>query len=301
MGTKQYVKSEMSRALGSDPARYNRTGTGDGNQLSWGIVGHEDPNPEWVRIENGQPWVEVTMKPEGDEIVARLALPDAGNAAGWYMPLTFGCRVMLSMVDGDPNDAAIVGRLWDEQCPMPGDVAGVSTGAAGKTGQSSGPAPAWQFIRTSDGQMLAIETGTNGDIVIHSAGSLLIKTGSAGAVQIDGTVHLGTPALTEPTGATVGPAGATVPGTPAIPSVPVPFVPTPETTTPTYVPYVGNEDAIIRAKEPYQFSAATDPVNYALLAAVFAHPTIMLPPPLALISQSRNATGSSGSKHTASD
>ena len=65
-----------------DPARSRRTGTGDGNQIAWGTVGHDDPNPTFARIENGQVYVEVTLRPEGDEIIARLALPGAGGGHG---------------------------------------------------------------------------------------------------------------------------------------------------------------------------------------------------------------------------
>lgn len=284
--------------LTQDPARSRRSGTADGNQIAWGTVGHEDPNPMYVRIENGQPWVEVTLRPEGDEIVARLIAPLAGGGTGWYMPVEYGCRVAVEFIDGDPNDAVITGRLWDEQCAMPGDVAGVQTGAAGKVGPSSGPAPAWQFMKTASGQMLAIETGSQGDVVIHSGAGVHIKTAGTGAVHLEGAVHLGSGPTVAPTGATVGPAGEQIPGVPSVPHVPIPLAPVPNS-TPAHVPFVGNEDSIVRAKQEYQFTAVTDPVGYAFFAAVYAHPLIGLPPPQALVCQLRG--GKPGSKHTASD
>lgn len=292
------IRGPMTTATSGDPGRSRRTGLGDGNQVVYAIVGHQDPNPAYVEIRNGQPWVEITLKPEGDEVTARLALPGAGDDSGWYIPLDFGCRVIVELIDGDPNEGVIVGRAWDQTCKMPGDVAGVSTGADGKVDQSTGPAPAWQFIKTRSGQMLAIETGALGDIVIHSAGSILMKTGGGGAMQLEGTVHLGTAATSEPTGATVGPAGVDLPGVPAVPLIPTPYTAIPNS-TPAHIPYAGNNDGIIRAKESYQFTAATDQVGYPQFAAVYSHPLIGLIAPLALVSHPRG--GAPGTKHTASD
>ena len=294
------ILGQYGVALSGDPARERRTGTPDGNSVAWGTIGHEDPNPTYIRIEHGQPYAEVTLRPEGDEIVARVGTPGAGAGVGWYMPLDFGCRVAVEFVDGDPNDAVIIGRLWDEQCAMPDDVAGVQTGAAGKVGQVSGPAPAWQFIKTAQGQLLAIETGSNGDIVIHSGASVNMKVGGTGAFHLEGAVHLGSGPTSPPQGATVGPAGEDIPGVPSVPHVPIPYTPGPPP-TPAYTPFAGNADAIIRAKDLAQFAAATDPVGYAQFAAVYAHPLIGLPPPLVLVSQMRNQASGIASKHTASD
>lgn len=272
----------------------------DANSIAWGIVGHEDPNPNYVRIENGQPWAEVTLIPEGDEIVARVGMQGAGAESGWYVPLDFGCRVAVEFVDGDPNDAVIVARMWDRKCAMPSSVAGVQTGAAGMVGPVTGPAPSWQFIRTPDGQMLGIETGSNGDVVIHSAASVSVKCGATGAIHMDGAVHMGSGPTTPPQGAKVGPGGEQIPGVPAVAHVPVPFTPGPPP-TPTYMPFVGSADAVIRAKDMAQFAANTDPVGYTQFAAVYAHPLIGLPPPLVLVSQMRNQGTGIASKHTASD
>lgn len=46
--------------------------------LGYATVGHEDENPAFARIEGSQVYVEVTLRPEGDEIVARLGAPAAG-------------------------------------------------------------------------------------------------------------------------------------------------------------------------------------------------------------------------------
>jgi hypothetical protein len=237
------------------------------------------------------------MEPEGDEIVARVGFPSAGNQAGWYLPLSFGCRVILELIDGDPQGAVIVGRLYDETCALPATAAGVSTGAAGVAGEVTAAAPAWQFQVLPDGQLLAIET-LGGDILVHSAGAVEIKCSDTQRIHLNGAVSLGDEPLTPPTGATVGPGGEDIPGTPAASAIPEPYVPAPST-NPTPTPYVGNADGIIRAKDPYMFAQNTDSVSYPQFAAVYLHPLIGLPPPLSLTSAPKG--GAPGSKHTASD
>jgi hypothetical protein len=260
-----------------------------------GIVGYEDPNPQYVRLENGQPWVEVRMEPEGDEIVARLAIPGAGTGAGQYFPLEFGCRVILDLPDGDPQRAVIVGRLWDETCHMPGEVAGVTTNADSARGETTAIAPAWSFQRLPNGQLLAIETGTGGDVLIHAGASMHLKCGSSGAVHIDGAVHLGVSPTTAPVGAQVGPAGETIPGVPAVPNVPVPFVAT------SAPPYVGFEDGIIRAKDGVAANITTDPAFFVWVTAVSAGLVTPIPPGPLIPTSLACAFNGTGSKHTASD
>lgn len=301
MGIRNETVSRYFPTLSNDPNKSNRNGTGDGNQIFWGTVGHEgEDSPSYIRFENGQPYAEVTIRPEGDEIIARVASPGAGADSGWYIPLFFGCRVLLECIDGETGECVIVGRLWDNECFLPGAVAGVSTGADnGKNGEVT-PASAWQFIKTGSGQMLGIETGANGDIAIHSSENILLKTGSSGALHVDGATHLGVGPTTDPVGATVGPNGEDVPGTPAVAHVPIPLVPGPPP-TPVHIPFIGSEDSMIRAKELAQFSAISDPIGYTQFAAVYFHPLILLTPPVVMVSSMRNGPAGVGSKHTASD
>lgn len=300
---KDYIRGGLSVTIGNDAARTRRTGQVTRNQLAYGIVGHSDATSAFVELRNGQPWVEVTMVPEGDEIVARVGLPAAGAGAGWYLPLSFGCRVVLELVDGDPQGAIVVARLHDENCALPDTAAGVSTGAAGVRGEVTAAAPAWTFQVLPDGQLLAIETQGSGDILVHSGAAVEIKSGGeSDRIHLNGPTSLGVGPLTPPTGATVGPGGEDIPGTPAV-SVSVgaglaPYVPAPNTQVGPS-PWTGTlNDAIIRAKDRYEFTPATDPPNYAFFAAVYSHPLIGLPPPTALVSAPR---GGPGSTHTASD
>ncbi len=293
------TKRSMGRAQSIDPGRADPGE--DTIEIAWATVGHEEGSPEFVRIEGGQPWVEITIQPSGTEVSARLGLSSAGNGNGSYASLEHGCRVIITMVEGLPNSAVIVGQLWDDNCRMPGSVAGVSTGADDATKDAMISAPMWQFLRVPDGQLLAIETGPGGDILIHSGANIVLKTSGANAVHIDGTAHLGASLTSEPTGATVGPDGSTIPGTPAVARVPKTWSP-PSSVPPVYVPFVGDLESIIRASDAIQISIATDPVNWALLLALFAHPLLLMPPPAAFIGHQRNSgAGKPGSKHTASD
>lgn len=294
---RDYIRGGLGVTMGSDAARGRRTGQVTRNQLAYGIVGHAESTPAYVELRNGQPWVEVTMEPEGDEIVARVGLPSAGAQSSWYLPLSFGCRVLLEFIDGDPQGAIIVGRLHDESCALPNTAAGVSTGAEGVTGETTAPAPAWQFQVLPDGQLLAIET-LGGDILIHSAGVVEIKCSDSQRIHLNGAVSMGVGPAAAPTGATVGPDGGEVSGEAAQSATQTPYVLV-ANTTPANLPYVGNNDGVVRAKELYQFTAVSDPIDYAFFAAVYAHPLIGLPPPQALVSSIRG--GGTGSKHTASD
>lgn len=279
--------------------------------LAYGLVGHFDdttglpePNPAFVRIEEGQIWVEVTVEPDGDQIVARLALPDADEDSGWYLPLKLGCRVILEMVRGNPQNAVITGRLWDGTNAMPSSVAGVQTGAAAASVPQVGvPAPMWQFMLTGAGQLLAIETGVGGDVLIHTGagGGVHIKAATPQAVHVEGTTHLGSGPVTPPVGATVGPAGVQVPGTPMVPRPPVlvPHVPPVAQPGPINPPFVGDRDSMVRVKDAPQSDITIDPTFWTWLTAVdviMKTLGLAVPTPVGLTSDHR-----SGSRHTASD
>lgn len=298
--------------MGLDPGRIRDvTAQPQRNFVSYAEVGHWDdtlgvpePNPQYARIEQGQAWIECTLRPDGDQIVARLALPSAEDGAGWYIPLQIGARVVVEMVKGNPQTAVITGRMWDATYRIPDVVAGVQTGAVGAQVARVGvPAPLWQFIMTPVGQLLAIETGAGGDVLIHTGagGGVHVKADSPQAVHVEGITHLGSGPTTPPVGATVGPAGAQVPGTPMVPRPPVlvPHVPPVAPPGPINPPFVGDRDAIVRVKDAVQSDATIDPTFWTWLAAVdVLLKTIGLaaPTPVGLTSDHR-----SGSQHTASD
>ena len=288
--------------------------------LAYGLVGYEaseltpgvpDPTPAFVRIEQGQIWVEVTMMPGGDQIVARLGQPGAGAGSGWYIALEFGCRVVLELVGGDPQNAVIVSRLADSKCSMPTDVAGVQTGAVAANVPLVGvPAPMWQFMKTPTGQLLAVETGPLGDVLLHAgAGAgIEMKADPPSAIHLNGTTHLGSGFTTPPVGATVGPAGTQLPGVPGVVKVPIPPTPPPPAPPGPAIPYIGTErDGIIRAKDLHQSDVTIDPTFWAFISGVFAHPLIGpvlaaagIVLPLAATSKA-SGLGGPGSRHTASD
>jgi len=273
------------------------------------LIGLPEPTPSFARLEQGQVFVEVTIQPEGDQVIARLGMPAAGVGAGWYMNLSFGCRVLLEYPRDNPTNATIVARLHDQECSFPTDVAGVQTGAAVAVAPKVGvPAPMWQFMKTAAGELLAIETGPLGDILIHSGGSVEIKAAPAiGAIHLNGRVAMGEGTLTPPVGATVGPAGVTIPGIPAVPSIPIPAVPNIPAPPKTIVPYIGLRDGVVRSKDRMQSHAAVDPDFWLWVTAVHAHPVILallsaagITPPLAVHSE-HSGLGGPGSQHTASD
>jgi len=255
------------------------------NFLSFATVGHTDPQtglipeptPQFVRIEQGQVWVECTIQPDGDEVVARLAMPGAGIEQAWYVPLEFGCRVVVELVKGNPQNAVITGRFNDALCRFPTIVAGVLTGGAGAVAPQVGvPAPMWHFIKTGPGQLLAVETGPGGDVLLHAGigGGVHVRAIPPQATHVEGQVHLGPPPTSPPVGATAGPAGTVIPGVPAVPHVPPPSVaPAPAPPGPA-IPYAGFLNGIIRARDLYQSDITVDPGFWAFVSALYAHPLI---------------------------
>ena len=126
MSSRDHIREGLGMRLGADQGgspmgRPARTYAGTG------IVGHEGGSPTFARIENSQILVEITVQPEGDEIVARVGDPNAGLDAAFHVPLRFGCRVALLFVDGEQNEAYVIARLHDEECSLPDSVAGVQT------------------------------------------------------------------------------------------------------------------------------------------------------------------------------
>lgn len=216
-------------------------GGDDATQVDLGRIGHEDPSPAWMRLEGGQAFVEVTLR-SGDEIVARV-----GDSVH---DLAIGDIVSVVLVDGDPGQAVVTSVLHDLEAALPSSVAGVSTGASAATEPGvSVPAPTFSFLRTRDGRLLAIETGSGGDIVVHSGASVHIQ---AAATHIEGAVHLAAGPSTPPTGSLVAPGNAQAPGVPMVERLPVPLV------NATLPPYGGDRYAVVRAVDAYQSNIAVD-------------------------------------------
>lgn len=286
--------------LSPDPARMTGLSVPQKPSLDLATVGHSDPitglpeaTPAWVRLEQGEALVEVTTA-NGDEIIARV---DSGVV---YLALEYGCQVVLAYPDGDETMATVVARCADMVRPIPPLVAGISTGAAGAVAKGVHvPAPAWTFTRLPDGQLLAIETGPSGDIVVHGGG---VEIKAASTIHLNGRVALGVGPTTPPIGAIVAAAGTTIPGVPMVPAIDEPFAPgivPPQ----TIVPYVGTAHGILRAKDDIESSAARDPFYWTWLAAVGANPLIAAlagPPPVSLHSQV-GGFGGAGCPHTAAD
>lgn len=272
-----------------DNARARETWRGPPtNYLSFGTVGHVDSTPAYARIEGDAVLVEVTLAPSGDEVIARLP----SEAPGFYMPLSYGMRVVVGMPSGNGSEPVIIARCPDGAWPWPDTVAGV---AARGTGPVPG-APMFAFLRTEDGQLLAIETGDGGDMLLHSGGSIELKVGGGEQVLVSGRTHLGAGFSSAPTGPTVGPDGQVIPGEEGGAFSPTPYVPAPASPIPLPPLAGAYADGIVRAKDAVQSDALTDPDFWTWVNAVHVAAGLPTDPPLAITSQHKAA-----SKHTASD
>ena len=108
------VLRNTARQMAMDPARIRRH-VGGGQQRNfqvWGLVGHTDaltglpePTPQYVRIEQGQIYVECTIVPDGDQIVARLGMDGAGvGLAEYFERLAHQNVIDAPGVDSDRNN-----------------------------------------------------------------------------------------------------------------------------------------------------------------------------------------------------
>ncbi len=89
-----------------------------------GHVADEDEDDEGTTayhfLRGGQAYVECTLQPSGGRVVARV------NVADSYEVFSFGARVSLLALNGDPNAAVLAGKLHDDNDPIPASVAGNS-------------------------------------------------------------------------------------------------------------------------------------------------------------------------------
>lgn len=235
------------------------------NYISAGTVGHTNDTASYVRVEDGDVLVEVTLSPAGDEIVARLDMT-AVDGGGIYMPISYGQRVIIAFPGGADGNPTLIGRLNDSSWPFPSSVSGVSTGG--------GNAPMFAFYKTQDGQLFAIETGDGGDIIIQSGASLQTRVSPSEQILLTGQTHIGPSVdFTEaPTGSTVGANGTVTTGTAGTNFVPTPntntTIPPPLDTSTPPVPLPA--DGVFRIKDTVQSNVTTDAAYWAYTNAITA-------------------------------
>lgn len=299
------IKKLGSRRRGADPAKIQRaTGSTDRRQVELATIGFtEDQSgwpegtPAWIRWEQGEALVEVTLR-DGDKITARLG-------SGPLESLSFGQQVVVALPDGDPQLAVIVCSLADSRHRQPSSVCGVTTGASEAVDRGTMiPSSTWQFLRLPNGRQLAIQTA-GADVLIWSGGSMHLRASTAnsagapdGAIHLEGRVALGARPLAAPMGSEVAPGGEEVPGVLAVPAVAEPYAP-PSPAAPAPVPYQGNADGIVRARDLFQSTAAVDPdfwVWVNLINGLAGNPD----PAPTVLTVAISGVGGPGSMHTAS-
>lgn len=251
------------------------------NFISYATVGHYDSTPAYARVEEGDVMVECTLVPDGDEIVARLDLDTVDGGAN-YFPVSYGQRLIIGFPNGENGDPVVLGRCSDKSWPFPDEVAGVQTNL-GLPAPAVNGAPHFAFIKTQDGQLIAIESGDGADVLIHSGGSTQIRVAPGEQNLITGRTHIGSQAefTVPPIGASVGPDGFITQGvqgqafiplpnlntqitgvTPGYAPVPIP----PPQLSPDLVPIPA--DGIVRMKDDVQANTATDPIFFSYLSLV---------------------------------
>lgn len=228
------------------------------NYVSYGTVGHVDQTPQYARVEDGDVLVEVTLAPSGDEVVARLDF-NSVDGGGFYMPLSYGQRVLVAFPQGEGGEAVIIARLADTAWPFPPDVADVPT-------ESAGSAPMYCFLKTQDGQLIAIETGDGADFLVHSGGSTWQRVEAGEQHHIQGRTHIGSDAepLVPPVPPQVAPGGFTTPGAGLQGYIPLPNSNVDASTGIPIGPLIDNllrvlpEDGLVRIKDTVQVNSVTD-------------------------------------------
>ncbi len=249
------------------------------NYLSYGTVGHYDDTPSYVRVEEGDVLVEVTLAPSGDEVVARLDLGTMDNGAA-YLPLSYGQRVVVGFPNAEQGDPVILARLSDSSWPFPDEVGGISTDPNPDPGVRS--APSYAFLKTGEGELVVIETGDGGDIVVRSGGSAQIRVDPPDQVLLTGRTHLGSDAQfsEEPKGAQVGNNGFISPGEQGVGYTPPPntnsVVPPATYNTPTG-PRPLPADGIMRLKDTVQSNVSVDPEFWNKLLSLYTALTVWTP------------------------
>lgn len=228
----------MMEPDGGDPElALARVGTGEAEQ--------------WARIQGRKALVSIIYEtgPSGDESEMEVAVEHLGR-------LAVGSVVLVGMVNGDPSHCYLLAFVDVVDDGLPDSVCGVRTGAelAAEVDievEPTAPLPLWQWLKTNPGRLLAIQSGA--DLLVHAAGLVELKTDE---VHVHGRMIVGRGLLTPPTGATVGIEDV---DDGEVPGVPATAQPPNVIGNPTEPPYVGDQDAVVRAKDAYQSNAAIDP------------------------------------------
>jgi hypothetical protein len=169
--------------------------------LTFGTVGHHDTSPEYARLEAGRVLVEVTLEPSGEEVIACL------GTGALYTPIRYGDRVVVGLPGGTGSSPVILCRATDASQPFPAEPGGQAVATPGRV-------PLYAYLATQDGELLRLQTGESGDLLLRSGGSAQIRVDSADQILLSGRTHLGRGAQfsSEPVGACVGDSGAVEPG-----------------------------------------------------------------------------------------
>jgi hypothetical protein len=263
--TRSVTTSGPPRISGPTPTPSGGSGAAPMPGAMHATIGHvvdEDGLPDetiayWF-LRGGQAYVECTLQPGGGQVVARV------NVADSYEVFNFGDRVSLIACNGDPNAAMIVGKLHDDNDPLPASVAGGSIPVEGPVfdeGTNARFARRVQFIQSNPNTVFVLETRGSGDIVAHSGAGVLIKA-AGGYVLVDGDhIVLGAgPEVAAVPETVVGEEPA--PGAPMLPPIPEPGG------NLTEPPYEGIAHGLVRASDPYQSNAAIDPVFFTYVTAL---------------------------------
>lgn len=240
------------------------------NYISYGVVGHLDQNPAFSRVENGKILVEVTLTPSGEEVIAELGLEANGGGWGFYWPVEVGCRVIVGFAQGE--DPVIIKRITDAEFPVELEVAGISAVGGSVADGDATTAPHFAYIKTPEGALLAIETGSDGDISIKSGANVQIKVDPGNAIHLAGRTHIGVGWTEDPTGAFVGDNASVDNGESARKHNPPSWVPTPVPNSPLSAAPGTPATGVVRIKDPIQSDSNTDPAfwTYFNLLYTFA-------------------------------
>lgn len=228
------------------------------NYVSLGVVGYDpdDPTLAFVRKQNGQYLVEVTLEPDGDPVNAYLCHQQTGAGAGDYIPVQPGESVVLVWPDGESTSPYIVARLADLERKIVNEVCGIDTSTL-----VGGLEIVRQFrwMRTVDGQVFAIQSG----------GEMLLQGGGVGVrikgpqVVVDGAVHLGADFTADPSpGLVVG--GQDPVNIPGVAFIPIPDISLSLTPQPPQL-----RDGIARFQDPIEGNIFTDPDFFEFWIAMY--------------------------------
>jgi len=267
--------------------------------LAYATVGHSALTPSYLRVEDGDLLVEVTLQPSGDEAVARVA------GGSLYRALAYGEHVVVAFPGGRNGDPVVIARVSDEAWPVPSSVCGVGTSLVGE-----GPMLCYASLPS----LTCVQTDDGADLLVHAGGSAQVRVAPGEQVLVTGRTHIGSDAgfIAPPVAPRVGPGGDVVPGVQATPYIPVPNLntyvegtavpPAVVPVTPALDPQgrVLPADGVVRVKDAIQASVVTDPEFWAWLSA--AHATLLaLNPAMPPLPASVNAKAVQGSLNTVGD